>query len=199
MHAQDAATQQQLSASAAPLVRGISSYQPTRQCPSFATIWSADRPAEMGPFSFEVNLLQQLWSEGGLGRRPTGDTLTRIEAVNLSEQDRQPFITWVEQKEGQRHTGKPCFNPQYPHGDATGEKAAVLERLMGRFLPRDRLVKQNFLLAFHGCSHEKADSICKYGFAVVPYKDRPWFGKGLYCTTCAAARMIALALPLCLA
>jgi hypothetical protein len=206
-HAEDPATQQQLSASAAPLVRWTSSYQPTRQCPSFATIWSADRPSETGPFSLEVGRLLQLWSEGGFGRQPgpqthqlpLGDTLTRIEAVSLSEQDRQAFFTWVEQKEGQRNDGQPCFNPQYPNGDATREKAAVLERLKGRFLPRDRLRKQNFLLAFHGCSHEKADSICKHGFAVVPYEDRPWFGKGLYCTTCAAARMVALALPLCLA
>ena len=153
----------------------------------------------MGPFSFEVNLLQQLWSEGGLGRRPTGDTLTRIEAVSLPKQDREEFFTSVQKKETQRNNGQPCFNPQYPDGDATGEKAAVLERLKRRFLPNDCLQKQNFLLAFHGCSHENADSICSHGFAVVPYRDRPWFGKGLYCTTCAAARMIALALPLCLA
>ena len=199
VHAKDPATQQLLSASVAPLVRWTSSYQPARQCPSFATIWSADRPAEMGPFSLEVNRLLKLWSKGGLGRRPTGDTLTRIEAVSLSAQDRQAFFTWVEQKEGQRDTGQPCFNPRYPNGDATGEKAAVLERLKGRFLTLDCVQKQNVLLAFHGCSHENADSICKHGFAVVPYRDKPWFGKGLYCTTCAAARMVALALPLCLA
>ena len=97
VHAKDAATQQQLSASAAPLVKWTSSYQETRQCPSFATIWSADRPTEMGPFSLEVNRLLQLWSEGGLGRRPgsqpyqlpLGDTLTRsahaLDAAQLQE------------------------------------------------------------------------------------------------------------------
>ena len=199
MHAKDRATQQQLSASAAPLVHWTSNYQPTRTCPSFATIWSADQPTEKGPFSLEIDLLLKLWSEGGLGRQPSpqpyqlpaGDTLTRIEAVNLPAQDRQAFFTWVDQKEGQRDTGQPCFNPQYPNGDATGEKAAVLERLKARFLPNDRLVKQNFLLAFHGCSHANADSICKHGFAVVPYQDKPWFGKGLYCTTCAAAPLRA--------
>ena len=200
VHAKDTATQQQLSASAAPLVHWTSNYQTTRPCPSFVTMWSADRPADKGRFSFEVGLLLKLWSEGGLGRRPgptdiqlpSGDTLTRIEAVILPAQDRQAFYTWVDQKEGQRHTGQPCFNPQYPNGDSTGEKAAVLERLKARFLPNDCLEKQNFLLAFHGCSHENADSICKHGFAVVPYRDQPWFGKGLYCTTCAAARCTCL-------
>ena len=196
VHAKDAATQQQLSASAAPLVRWISSYQPTRQCPSFATIWSADRPTEMGPFSIEVGQLLQRWSEGGLGRRPTRDTLTRIESISLPKQDREAFFTWVEQKEAQRFTGQPCFNPRYPNGDATGEKAAVLERLKGRFLTLDCLQKQNVLLAFHGCSHENADSICKDGFAVVPYRDKPWFGKGLYCTTCAAAHCTSRLPPL---
>ena len=68
----------------------------------------------------------------------------------------------------------------------------MLERLKGRFIPNDCLRKQNFLLAFHGCSLDKAESICKTGFAVVPYQDRPWFGKGLYCTTCAAARTVWL-------
>jgi hypothetical protein len=200
VHAKDTVTQQQLSASAAPLVHWTSNYQPTRQCPSFATIWSADRPAEKGPFSFEVDLLLKLWSEGGLGRQPgpqpyqlpAGDTLTRIEAVNLPAQDHAAFFTWVEQKEGQRDTGQSCFNPQYPKGDARGEKAAVLARLKGRFLPRDGLKKQNFLLALHGCSHANADSICKHGFAVVPHRDKPWFGKGLYCTTCAAVPILHL-------
>jgi len=204
VHATDTGTQEQLSASAAPLVQWTSSYQPTRPCPSFATIWSADRPTEKGPFSVEVDLLLKLWSEGGLGRQPgpqayqlpAGDTLTRIEAVSLPAQDRAAFFTWVEQKEGQRHTGQPCFNPEYPDGDATGEKAAVLARLNDRFLPRDRLQKQNFLLALHGCSHANADSICKHGFAVVTYRDKPWFGKGLYCTTCAAAAHCTCLAPL---
>ena len=76
----------------------------------------------------------------------------------------------------------------------------MLERLKRRFLPRDRLLrKQNFLLAFHGCSHANADLICKTGFAKLTYQDKPWFGHGIYCTTCAAARVVALALPLCLA
>ena len=200
VHAMDTATQQQLSASAAPLVHWTSNYQTTRPCPSFVTMWSADRPADKGRFSFEVGLLLKLWSEGGLGRRPgptdiqlpSGDTLTRIEAVILPARDPQAFITLVVQKEGQRDTGQPRFNPQYPNGDATGEKAAVLERLKARFLPNDCLEKQNFLLAFHGCSHENADSICKDGFAVVPYRDKPWFGKGLYTTTCAAAHCTCL-------
>ena len=152
----------------------------------------------------EVDFLLKLWSEGGLGRQPgpqayqlpAGDTLTRIEAVSLPAQDRAAFFTWVEQKEGQRDTGQPCFNPQYPNGDATGEKAAVLARLKRRFLPRDCLEKQNFLLALHGCSHANADSICKHGFAVVTYRDKPWFGKGLYCTTCAAAAHCTCLAPL---
>ena len=72
----------------------------------------------------------------------------------------------------------------------------MLERLKGHFLPCDGLQKQNFLLAFHGCSHPNADSICKTGFAVVPFRDQPWFGKGLYCTTCAAANCTSRLPPL---
>ena len=186
-----------LSAAAAPLVHWTSSCTPVRQRPSFATIWTAERPTDMGRFRTELTQLLQLWNEGGLGRRPGpgqyklptfGDMLTRIEAVDLPVQDRNAFYTWVEQKEAQRDTGHRRFNPQYPDGDRTGEKAAVLERLKGRFLQRDRLHKQNVLLAFHGCTHEDAESICMNGFAVAPYRDRPWFGKGLYTTTCVAAR-----------
>jgi len=41
------------------------------------------------------------------------------------------------------------------------------------------------MLALHGCSHEVSDSVCKTGFAVVPFHDEPWFGRGLYMTTYA--------------
>ena len=42
----------------------------------------------------------------------------------------------------------------------TTERSACRSNLLG---PR--------MLAFHGCSHEVADSVCKTGFAIVPYRD----------------------------
>ena len=138
---------------------------------------------------------RQLWAEGGRGRSqgadrntlPMGFVLTRIEAIDVPASDRQAFYNDIEQMETRRDAGAAPgpFHPTYPRGDRTGEKAAVLAQLRARFLPRDRLHNQNIMLTLHGCSHDVADSVCKTGFAVVPFRDRPWFGRGLYTTTYA--------------
>lgn len=185
-----------LSIAAGPLTHYSSEYQiARRRCYSTVDIWSAERPAAVAPFGEEVEMLRQLWAEGGRRREagpdaftlPMGFTLTRIEAIDVPSSDRQAFFNLVDQMETRRDTGDAPgpFNPQYPKGDRTGEKAAVLERLKERFLPRDRLNRQNIMLVLHGCSHEVADNVCRTGFAVVPFRDRPWFGRGLYTTTFA--------------
>ncbi|EOD18793.1 hypothetical protein EMIHUDRAFT_209374 [Emiliania huxleyi CCMP1516] len=183
-----------LSVAAGPLTHFNSQYQGARRrCYSSLDIWRAAGPAS--PFGTEVSMLRRLWAEGGRGRQagpnqdmlPMGFTLTRIEAIDVPASDRQAFYNLVEQMDSRRSSGTNPgpFNPIYPGGDRTGEKAAVFAQLRARFLPRDRLQNQNIMLALHGCSHAVADNVCKNGFAVVPYRDEPWFGRGLYLTTYA--------------
>uniref|UniRef100_A0A7S3WKK6 PARP catalytic domain-containing protein n=1 Tax=Emiliania huxleyi TaxID=2903 RepID=A0A7S3WKK6_EMIHU len=183
-----------LSVAAGPLAHFNSQYQSVRRrCYSGLDIWPAVAPPS--PFGVEVTMLRRLWAEGGRGRRagpiqetlPMGFTLTRIEAIDVPASDRHAFYNLVEQMDSRRSSGAipGPFNPVYPGGDRTGEKAAVFAQLRARFLPRDKLQNQNIMLALHGCSHEVSDSVCRDGFAVVPYRDEPWFGRGLYLTTYA--------------
>ena len=202
-HAKDSSepghSKARLSVAAGPLTHYNRAYQSAHElCYTAVEIWSAERHVT-SPFDAEVEMLRKLWADGGRGRRepdapdtlPMGYTLSRIEAVDVPSSARQTFYNLVEIMETRRDTGVAPgpFNPAYPSGDRNGEKAAVLAQLFKSgatwFVPRDKLRKQNILLVLHGCSKETADRVCKEGFANITYRDKPWFGHGLYTTTYA--------------
>ena len=146
-----------------------------------ATLWPTS-----APLSSEIQLLLNLWDEGGRRRQQATPshclggryTLTRIEAVEISSAE-STFVKALHDLEGLRASGLPQFNPTFP--DTGGEKAILRARLDARSGP----IRENIMLAFHGCSHDGADSLCRNGFAQVNYRDNGWFGKGLYTTTYA--------------
>eukprot|EP00727_Mastigamoeba_balamuthi_P006359 m51a1_g2343 hypothetical protein (735) ;mRNA; r:557151-562002 len=62
------------------------------------------------------------------------------------------------------------------------DQTAVLQRLRQLFEPQDLYKKANFVFAWHGCSPEKAESICQKGFANIRSTDGGYFGGGVYLT-----------------
>ena len=97
-----------LSTAAGPLTHFNSTYRDARQrCYTRLEIWSVASPVATS-FGTEVDMLRQLWAEGGRGRGqgpdrntlPMGFVLTRIEAIDVPASDRQAFYNLIEQRVG---------------------------------------------------------------------------------------------------